>query len=462
MEAPSEATQLLLARLALLSTTASTLMKPTGPTLKDDIKQNLTFFSPINSIANVLWLVVILLSLRLPRIMSTRLIVWLAFALCAHWQVCEADPSKHMKHKAAVHFTRRAILMGITVPGFVAMILLDDHRWTQFFMAWLVGDAVVTEALTLFSPPTRTIYLHKDWPERMLLSHQLGPVEISPKIHCESLKEEKTVKVEQNDSTEPEGEDTGGKEPSSGQAQQKEPEQLPPQNLCNRVQQLLDSLLGADVEANVEHEHVKNDICTMLRLLYPFRIAWTCGHRLCFVYKACSFLAPLMMLAQRLATATFVFWLLAIDIRPLLPRILAVIEEIYLIRLILFIAYETFVSNSLARRTRFPARRIKVHITSAFVIWPLQAYFYWISPVLMTEQRLSLFVTMLFFAILTSIAWKVSPKLLSTTSENDGDGKDTSTDRATVGKGTTSKAKLDMTFSVMFVPFALWFVCLRF
>ncbi|KAI9043119.1 uncharacterized protein KD926_004622 [Aspergillus affinis] len=494
METPSDVStiQLLLVRLALLSTTASTLMRPTGPTLKDDIKQNLTFFSPINSIAKVLWLFVVLISLRLPRIMSTKVIVWLTLTLCAHWQVCEADSSKHMKHRASVHFARRAILVGITLPAFMAMILLDDHRWTQFFMAWLVGDAVVTEALTLFSLPTPgTIYLHKDWPEIILLSSELGPVEISTKIDCTSLKDEKKQKVDQNDSTEQEGEETPGKEPSSGQTQQQEPEQLFPQNLCNRVQRLSDSLLGADVEANMEHEPIKNDICTMLRLLYPFRITWTCRHRLCLVYKACSFLAPLMLLIQRQATAIFIFWLFAIDIQPLIPPLVTVIDETYLLHLVLFIVYETFfvacvsfftiialgvflkrvpkaqsifdaVSNSLARRTGFQTRRVKVHITSAFVIWPLQAYFYWINPVPMTEERLSVFVTLLYFALMTSIAWKISTRILSRTSENDGDDKNTSTDRALVGKGTASKAKADIAFSLMFVPVALWFICARF
>ncbi|PLB46465.1 hypothetical protein P170DRAFT_477346 [Aspergillus steynii IBT 23096] len=487
MEPPDEAPQRLLVLLALLSTTASTLIKPTGPTLKDDAAENFKYFSPLYPVIKALRHITLFLTFRLPRVMGTKLTIWFIFTLCGHYNVCEVNPTKHRKHSPSVNLARRALLAGITLPVFAALVWFDDHRWLQFFVACLVGDAVALEALTLFAmPKPDRVYFRKDWPKSMLLGPGSGEREIIPEIYCHPIEIKANKQTEQDNSTDPEKKDSEEKEPSDGDTNQDEPEGPVGENLCERVQRLSNSVLRSDVEANKDSEHTKNDILTILRIFREGRSTWNCGHRKCFAVIPCAVLTQIVRLFSFLAPSIFICWMTLNDIHHLLPAVRAMLNQN-----LCFILYETFfavcgfiaikvafrmlmnrlpkvqatldgITESLARRTGRSPVAIRGNAQGLFMLGPLQIYLYFVNPVPMTEARLSAFLTILLFVIYQIPAWMISGRMVRKAAKDDGeDGEDKPTDEARKDKDSTFQDKADIAYGLMFPPAAIVFLWSR-
>lgn len=496
-----ETTKQWLVILGVISSTASTLIRPAGPNLKYDLVENLKSFSPVYPVMKILWLILAIIGYRMSRIMSTRLIVWLTFTIYCHWQTCPVDPSKLMKHSTSVVLGRRVLLIGVTLPTFFAMLWLDDHRLIQFLVACSVGDAVLSEVLTVFSLPSPgSIYFHENWPKNVLLGPGSGAREITTIFECRNLLSESSEDSERDNTSkmeELENDDRRtstrdiDKEEASIESKEKEisvggrdnkqdkPQKLPSDNLCDRVQKVSESLLGTD------GDYTSNDICTVFRCFLPVSVTWTCRHWNCFIYYFCS-VVPLE-LTKTLGQGILVIWMLQADVKLLLPIAHSMILNHPLLQYAFFIVYETIfvivgivsisivarrlgnenstlrsifdrIVDSLVRRTGASITRIKRSFNALFIVWPLQLNFYFFNPVPMAEKIFWGLLTFLLLLTFTVPSWLIAERLVSGTANiRANGGHDEVAGQTRMGRYKLLKEKGQMTMSVLFPPVAgMW------
>lgn len=280
--------------LSLLTATISVIIKTTGrQTFVKDVKDNILSWSPFRSGRGTITLILYLVDLRLLNIAG----IYTGLKVLPYLYFPSEPP--FIKHDIWLRFTRRAFLIGVTLPLYMTLLVSTSHLWLRALATSLVAECVLVEVLEHYWNPSMDVFtVRRDWPRRALLIVQRAATVNYP-IHAHSQNEDEVD--------------------GSGEGKEDRQIESPPasgDNLCDRIQQLWST--GADSNITFAIHSLPPRHAQKLDRIFSLHVrtsTWTCGHWRCAVFMYSHLAQRIILLSWYLEQASTA-WLLHVALHP--------------------------------------------------------------------------------------------------------------------------------------------------
>ena len=303
-----------LTTFALITATISVLIKPTGhPTFRENVKRNVLLFSPSQSALLVAVMLLDLVSWRLLNLVE----IHAGLAISCHYYF--TSDSSGLERKLWWRLTRRAFLIGGTVPLYVTLLKSENSPWMKILAMPLVADSILIELLSLFWDTSEAdLGFNRDWPHRTLVVKTANPP---------TRKHENKGDADQNTKT-VEDKDT----PSSN---------VTADGLCDRVYGLWSPT--AEVDDKKDLQSLPPNDSNLERIFSPTHRAplGKCGqgHWRCLTYLAMYIAMRVIRWPLMFGDLALITWLLHGGLQPLTLTVADMLLNIRLLKDLLTISY---------------------------------------------------------------------------------------------------------------------------
>ncbi|KNG83808.1 hypothetical protein ANOM_008008 [Aspergillus nomiae NRRL 13137] len=308
-----------LTTLALLTTTISILIKPTGhPSLLENVKRNVLMFSPSQSAILVVLLLLDLIGWRLLSLADIH-----AGLMILNHYYFTSGPSG-LEHKVWWRFTRRAFLMVGTVPLYVILLRSEQSPWIKVIVTPLVADSMLAELLSLhWDASDEDLIYNRDWPRNTLVVKPANPPTRNHHENREGADEKKKTNENRDTSS-----------------------SVTTENLCERVYGLWSPVAEADDKQD-PRSLPPND-ANLEKIFSPTYQApgYKCRHWRCLIYRVKYLATRIVRWPLLFGDLALITWLLHRDLQPVTLLVADALLDIRLLKDLLTLSYYACIFSS--------------------------------------------------------------------------------------------------------------------